>query len=453
MKHNPKLKKLLKFLASIRLAIFVMLAISVLIAIGTVVESKYDAEAANKLVYNTLWMKLFLGLLIVVLLAVMVDRWPWRKKHAPFLLAHIGIIILLMGALVTQKYGLDGILRIELFGSSRILTTPITDIVVYQSRDGYQFEESFKKEVDFFLEAPTEKNPLIIPAGGFDIKIIEFQNYVLPTKKIISSTDPLAGSGLRYQVHSDEVQQSEWIFQSNPQEFVRQSAGPAEIVLSSNFIDFNRQNVVLLVPEGPYLKYFIFHKDRVKPFAEGKITEGESIKLGWMNLKLKILRYFPLADKTWDIVIKDRPSPLTKAAIRIQYQDQEKWLLLNDVVRMVRSGALIRLVYSQRRIPLDFTLSLKQFEIEYYPGSKKILGYKSLVSVPDGSEYTISMNEPLKYNGLTIYQASFETDDRAAPVASIFSVNRDPGRWIKYVGAFIMAIGIILLFYFKKYYT
>ncbi len=64
------------------------------------------------------------------------------------------------------------------------------------------------------------------------------------------------------------------------------------------------------------------------------------------------------------------------------------------------------------------------------------------------SEQLISMNEPLKYKGLTIYQASFQ-EENGQPVASIFSVNQDPGRWVKYLGSLIMTIGIVLLMWFK----
>ncbi len=63
----------------------------------------------------------------------------------------------------------------------------------------------------------------------------------------------------------------------------------------------------------------------------------------------------------------------------------------------------------------------------------------------------ISMNEPMKYAGYTFYQASFEKDEKTGePVASVFSVNRDPGRWIKYFGSIILSVGIVWLFYQRR---
>jgi cytochrome c biogenesis protein ResB len=74
-----------------------------------------------------------------------------------------------------------------------------------------------------------------------------------------------------------------------------------------------------------------------------------------------------------------------------------------------------------------------------------------LVQIPGGHDVVISMNEPLKYNGYTFYQSSFERDERTGkPAISILSVNYDPGRWIKYLGSMLMVLGSIILFYFKR---
>ena len=63
----------------------------------------------------------------------------------------------------------------------------------------------------------------------------------------------------------------------------------------------------------------------------------------------------------------------------------------------------------------------------------------------------ISMNEPYKHAGYTIYQASFQEDEvTREPTASVFSINRDPGRWVKYLGSLILTLGIVSLFYQRR---
>ena len=68
----------------------------------------------------------------------------------------------------------------------------------------------------------------------------------------------------------------------------------------------------------------------------------------------------------------------------------------------------------------------------------------------EGKKTTISMNEPLKYNGFTFYQSSFQQDEMGRPTMSILSVNHDPGRPWKYLGSLLIVLGIIHLFYFKR---
>src|SRR6185312_7528223 len=103
--------KILKFLASIKLAGFIILTLGTITAIGTFVESRYDAQTAQTLVYHSIYMVATMVALAINLLAVMVDRWPLKKHHTGFVLAHIGIITLLTGAYITQKWGVDGTMR------------------------------------------------------------------------------------------------------------------------------------------------------------------------------------------------------------------------------------------------------------------------------------------------------------------------------------------------------
>jgi hypothetical protein len=80
--------------------------------------------------------------------------------------------------------------------------------------------------------------------------------------------------------------------------------------------------------------------------------------------------------------------------------------------------------------------------------------YQSLVDVEGLGEKEISMNEPLKYKGYTFYQASFQEDPGSGrPMASILSVNYDPGRYLKYFGAIMIVLGSILMFYLGGYFN
>ena len=167
------MKKYIKPLASLKLAVIIILLLSVLVAVGTIVEARFDATAAAKLVYKTPWMMGVMLLLVVNLSAVMVDRWPWKARHAPFVLAHIGIMILLLGSYITMKWGLDGSMRVAVNESNRFVQGPQTDLVIYSSFDGSGYAKLFEKEVDYFLRPPS-KEPVKVQVEGGEIQILDY---------------------------------------------------------------------------------------------------------------------------------------------------------------------------------------------------------------------------------------------------------------------------------------
>ena len=108
------------------------------------------------------------------------------------------------------------------------------------------------------------------------------------------------------------------------------------------------------------------------------------------------------------------------------------------------------MTYANKTYDLGFDLELIDFRMTKYQGSEKAKSYESEVHLKDKT-ILISMNEPLKHGGYTLYQSSFEpSKDGGEPVVSILSVNRDPGRVLKYLGSALIVAGIILLFYRRK---
>jgi len=169
-----------------------------------------------------------------------------------------------------------------------------------------------------------------------------------------------------------------------------------------------------------------------------------------MGLELRILRFLPHAEEAWEMETADRPTELTNQAIEIEYAGKKHWVQLDDVLKLFTDHAVYVLTYGHVRTDMGFDLNLKKFTIGHYQGTSMASSYSSVVEVDNKGEHEISMNEPLKMNGLTIYQASFQQNEKGEPVASIFSVNYDPGRWLKYLGCLILVFGTIWLFYNKR---
>jgi hypothetical protein len=62
----------------------------------------------------------------------------------------------------------------------------------------------------------------------------------------------------------------------------------------------------------------------------------------------------------------------------------------------------------------------------------------------DDREVLIFMNNPLRYGGLTFYQAGFDNNDRT----TILQVVRNPGWLLPYIACVMMGLGLCIQFGF-----
>ena len=92
---------------------------------------------------------------------------------------------------------------------------------------------------------------------------------------------------------------------------------------------------------------------------------------------------------------------------------------------------------------LPFSLELKEFRIEYDPGTRNVSDYVSELVCQDRA-VTISMNHIFKQGGYRFYQADYDEDGQG----SILAVSRDPwGVGVTYAGYLLLLVSMIGFFF------
>jgi hypothetical protein len=99
------------------------------------------------------------------------------------------------------------------------------------------------------------------------------------------------------------------------------------------------------------------------------------------------------------------------------------------------------------RFYYPFEIELIDFRHDKYPGTEIPFNFSSEVMVDHQDDTKdqkalIYMNHPLRYEGLTFYQASFANQD----TTSIFQVVRNPGWLLPYVSVLLMGLGMCVQF-------
>ena len=96
---------------------------------------------------------------------------------------------------------------------------------------------------------------------------------------------------------------------------------------------------------------------------------------------------------------------------------------------------------------LPYSLTLKKFSHDVYPGTDIPKNFSSLVQVynptkGEARDVLIYMNQPLRYEGRTFYQASFGKGD----TLSILQVVKNPGWLIPYISCVLVTLGLLVQF-------
>ncbi|MDR3109510.1 MAG: hypothetical protein LBU65_07480 [Planctomycetaceae bacterium] len=97
-------KRISRILGSLTLAVVLLALLLVVLLWAVKVEmdyGKYGMNISQFAIYHSSWFALLLSLLGVNILFSIICRFPFKRYHFPFLLSHVGVVVLLFGCLLT----------------------------------------------------------------------------------------------------------------------------------------------------------------------------------------------------------------------------------------------------------------------------------------------------------------------------------------------------------------
>jgi len=220
---NHLLSDLFKFFASLWCAVLLIITVAIIIAAGTFIESYHGAEAAQRLIYYTPWFSIVLVLLAINLAASAISRWPWRKQHTGFLLTHLGIILILIGSLITQRFGIEGQVSIQEGESEARMTlaNPVLEIFSPDSKE--HFVLHYKPSV--FPWSGRRKLELNSKSS---VQIHVLQDFPKAVLEEAVKESAKGSPAIHFSLIGSVAQSSDWLFLDNPEK--NQSAIGAAVI-------------------------------------------------------------------------------------------------------------------------------------------------------------------------------------------------------------------------------
>ncbi len=206
---------------------------------------------------------------------------------------------------------------------------------------------------------------------------------------------------------------------------------------------------------GKSLSYF----DKVSKTWKGEsFNSQDPVSLPWMGLKLRLIEHrtdaYPAMVPFYSVPTQENGKIISGElkVMEIEVDGKTVWVKSTEPYELDRQGEKVVFELGKKKITLPYELILNNFKMETDPGTKNPASYESFVTLFRGNEgssqHHVFMNNPLKVDDFTFYQASyFKTGET---FGSVLSVNFDPGRPWKYLGSFFLVFGSIWHYFIRR---
>jgi hypothetical protein len=449
-------------LASLRLAVVVMVTLGSTCAYATFYEMEHGTPAVQREIYQTPGFSLLLGLLGVNIFAVMMKRYPWKEHHVGFVMAHIGILILLAGSLVSLHRGLDS--NMPLYEGETTDRVTLLEKALFVSVPGAttpgQFPVAFEKRPP----GPGREQRFPLPGSDAILVAEDYAPHVEVTDSFSAGDE--GAPALHFTLKAPFATQDGWL-SASPEGPSHINFGPVSLGFHAAATEAQALSMARQ-PEGknqinfvaaPGRRLFYGASGESGPAVTGTVEIGKPIPSPMSGMAIVVDRSFERATRTRSVAPAPAPDKEERrlSAVKVRLESPRartasEWVPWSEVRRVPFASGAATIAYRAPEVAVPFKVTLLKFKSEKYPGSNMPATYESFVRVDDPesgpSEHHISMNHPLHYRGYIFFQASFV---EGTPMMSIFSVARAPGLPLVYLGVTLIGAGVAWMFYLKPY--
>ena len=426
------------------------------IAIATFIENDFGTSAAQKVIFKAWWFEL---LLLMFSISIVVNIFKFRmipQKKWSLLLFHSAIIVILLGAGITRYFGFEGMMHIRENTASNSFLSSNTYLKFNVNKNGKSYD--FNEPVLFAsLGNNAWQESYLIDGDSVEVQVKEF--IPNPKQMLISSMDGkptlkivVAGMNGReeYFINEGQTKRIRNVVYNFKQE---QLPGAINIMYSNESLLFNTDRVLTQMVMATQKKDSIFPNDNYNPLKLRSLySDGtNNFVFSEFNEKAEVVL------ESESVKVKNESITALKMDVSVNGTKQET-IIYGSRGMPGRPQTLgfnetnVSVSYGSKDINLPFSVHLKKFIMDKYPGTNSASSYASEVVLIDDRkdvkmDFRIFMNNILNYEGYRFFQSSFDKDEKG----TYLSVNHDYwGTLISYIGYGLLTIGLIMVFFSKN---
>lgn len=443
------IRKITYLLFSTKAAGIYMLVFAAAIGIATFIENDFGTSAAQKLIFKAKWFELIL-LLFASCLVFNIYKFKFiQQKKWGTLIFHASILIILFGSAITRYSGIEGIMHIREGDSQNKFLSSESFITMIAKVDGLEY---LTEDKVLFASLGTNKyeRSYIIGPNQIDLSLVEF----IPNPKETLIEDQ-QGSPAIVLVIGGEAGREEYVIKYPSSRIINgvvfnfglpemQNAIQLSIVKDQLFIKSENSisQMIMATQQRDTLVPDTFH-----PLLMRSLYTSGSISFVVSDFKMR---------SRMDIISTARKmtnQSIAALKMKLKLNDKEEDFyisgsqgLLGTQRKIAIGNAEFGFRYGAKVYELPFSLKLRDFIMDRYPGTNSASSYASEVTLLDSrdninEDRRIYMNNILDHDGYRFFQSSFDKDE----FGTYLSVNRDAwGTRFSYLGYFLLTFGMLL---------
>jgi len=383
---------------------FLILFMAIASATATFIENDFGPEGARAMVYNTRWFELLLVLIMVNLVGNMFINKVYKKKKFTIFLFHLSFLMIFLGAAVTRYISYEGIMPIYEGETTNKMLSDKAFVDVHIDND----QEQKAPLYEHYLFASTYGN-----SSNFIYNTSRFLNWIRGGNNFSIKTDfkgdPVEVNYVNYIPNAfEEFQASE---DGEPYLKIVESGGGG------------RHDHFIKAGQTINMHNTLFSFENPTQGAINIFTQNDTLRITTPNEG----SFMIMASQTQGVVVKDSvqvfnlrslyqignsqfviPLPAVKGGMELVSGDKDEHprdMLEVEVVTkntkqniqlfgnalsvsrpkvFTQDGLNFRLNYGSKQFQIPFSVKLRDFQLERYPGSMSPKSYASEITVVDG---------------------------------------------------------------------
>jgi len=419
------------------------------IGIATFIENDFGTSAAQKIIFKSGWFELLLVLFGISILANIIRYNMVRQRKWSTLTFHVAILIILIGAGITRYFSFEGSMHIREDDTSNVFTSSETYLLFEAKQNNKTFK--FDEKVNFASLGKNRFNKTY--QIGKDVIKVELDDFI-PNPENVLESDPSGAPIIKLVIAGNKGREEYYLTQNDRRNINGTwfNFGNPEQPDAIN-IYFRNDSLLFKAPEVLTQRVMATQTlDTIYPGSYQPLLVRSLYSGG--NINFVIGDFNPAAHLAMKAGAR-KMSAESVAALQFKVtngNDQQTVYVYGnkgdegEPQKVSFGNTNLSIAYGAKQIPLPFSIKLRDFILDRYPGTNSASSYASEVTLIDPQnqvkrDQRIYMNNILNYRGYRFFQSSFDQDE----LGTVLSVNHDFwGTKVSYTGYFLLTIGLFL---------